>query len=231
MKHLKKFLALACVLALTLSLTGCGPVARLISNVASLAVEDSGDYDDDDDYDGGVTESDSDDVIEDDSEDDTEEPESDAVLPADDVVNGDTQTIGSYEVGYVDVPADFVTFYNDVYLGPGTIQYSDMTGSTIVTMQYFDGTYSSAESCATGMYMQFAGDSEVDQSTLTSASVTIGGVNAYQVYCYYPAYETYVVTWSFESPYDDYIHYIAVEFDYEDYYVFEMVEDTYRFTY
>ncbi len=139
----------------------------------------------------------------------------------------DTQRIGSDEVGYVDVPDDFVKFKNDVDLGEGTIQYSDANGKNIVTLQYFDDSRLDAELVAGSMYMQFEEDSNVDQDSLTSATVKLDGREAYQVYCYYPDEDIFVVTWSFTSPDDDYIHYVAVEFTSDNMDLFEMVEDTY----
>lgn len=142
--------------------------------------------------------------------------------------SSDTQRIGSPETGYVDVPDDFVTFVNDVYLGEGTIQYSDLSGMNIVTLQVMDSSLVDAELSANTMYMSFESDPAVDQETLTAAMVTLDGCEAYQVYCYYPDDDIYVVTWSFDSSYDDYTHYVAVEFTSDNYDLFEMVEDTYH---
>ena len=137
------------------------------------------------------------------------------------------QRVGSEKTGYVDVPEDFLTFVNDVDLGEGVIQYSDVAGKNIVTLQYFDASAIDAEAAASSMYMQFANDTLVDQESLTAAMVTIDDCEAYQVYCYYPSDGVYVVTWSFDSPEDDYTHYVAVEFTEDKFDLFQLVESTY----
>lgn len=156
---------------------------------------------------------------------------SEATTPGTLPTQEDTQRIGSVENGYVDVPADYVRFSNDVYLGEGTIQYSDITGTNIVTLQYMPNTATNAKSVATGIYNQFKSNSEIDSSSLTTATVTIDGTDAYQVCCYSPAYDLFIVSWSFETDYDDYVHYIAVEFTSDNIDLFNMVEDTYHLLY
>ncbi len=141
----------------------------------------------------------------------------------------DTQRIGSAETGYVDIPADYVK-YTDPSLPSDFIQYADSTGTNIVTLSYYDNDIS-AKAYAGAMVLNFQQDTEMDQSSVTGATVELDGCEAYQVYGYYPDDDLFLVTWFYDSPEDDYIHYVAVEFASDNYELFEMVEDTYRLAY
>jgi len=141
----------------------------------------------------------------------------------------DTQRIGSVENGYTDIPADYVKF-EDPSLGSDFMQYSDTTGTNIVTLGHYSDELS-AHSYASAILASFQQDSEMDQSSVTGATVTLDGCDAYQVYGYYPDEDLFLVVWLLDSPEDDYIHYIAVEFTSDNYDLFEMVEDTYHVAY
>lgn len=142
--------------------------------------------------------------------------------------SSESQRIGEAPFGYVDVPSDFMPFTNDVDLGEANLQYSDITGNNIVTLQYYDGSLADAETFAQTIAYVLQEDDEVDQESITGAMVTIDDREAYQIYCYYPNYNRYVVAWCFEDTSDGYLHYISVEFTPDNYYLFEMVEDTYH---
>lgn len=141
----------------------------------------------------------------------------------------DTQRIGSVENGYTDLPGDYVKF-EDPSLGSDFLQYSDTTGTNIVTLGHYSDELS-AHSYASAILASFQQDSEMDQSSVTGATVTLDGCDAYQVYGYYPDEDLFLVVWLLDSPEDDYIHYIAVEFTSENFDLFEMVEDTYHVAY
>ena len=140
----------------------------------------------------------------------------------------ETKRIGSAETGYVDVPYDFVVFNNDIKLSDGTIQYSDEKGENIITLQYFDSSVADAKAYASNMYIQFANDALVKKDSIKCAMEVIDNCEAYQVYCYYPNDDTYVVTWTFNSKYDKNVHYVAVEFKTKNIKLFELVEKTYH---
>lgn len=143
----------------------------------------------------------------------------------------DTQRIGDEIFGYVDVPSDFMPFTNDVEIEVPNLQYSDITGNNIVTLQYYDGSIADAKTFAQTLSSVLLNDPEVDQESITGATVTLDGMTAYQLYCYYPSYDRYLVTWCFDETNDGYLHYVSVEFNPENYYLFEMVEDTYHVAY
>lgn len=142
----------------------------------------------------------------------------------------ENQRIGNSTVGYIDAPSDFVVFNEvDGLEGLDGVQYSDATGTSIITMQAYEDI--DAYDMANNVYNHFASDSAVDESSLSSASVTIGGYDAYQVYCYYPDDHMYVVTWCFNvSDVDSYGHYIAIEFD-SDYSDLWKLGDTFDMSY
>ncbi len=144
-------------------------------------------------------------------------------------VSEDCQRIGSVETGYVDVPADYVKF-TDSSLTDEYVQYSDVTGTNIVTMTYYDDSIS-AKTYAGVMLAAFEEDPEIDPSSVTGATVTLDGCEAFQVYGYYPEEDLFLVVWLLDSPEDDYIHYVAVEFTSDNYDLFEMVENTYHVAY
>lgn len=143
----------------------------------------------------------------------------------------DTQRIGDEIFGYVDVPSNFKPFTNDVEIEVPNLQYSDITGNNIVTLQYYDGSMADAKTFAQTLSSIILNDPEVDEESVTGATVTLDGITAYQLYCYYPSYDRYLVTWCFDDTDDGYLHYVSVEFTPENYYLFEMVEDTYHLTY
>ena len=76
-----------------------------------------------------------------------------------------------------------------------------------------------------GMYLITA----IAEDSLEMATVSLGGVEAYQIYGYYPADDQWLVIWLFDSPYDDYIHYVSAEFLSDNMDLFSMVENSYRF--
>ena len=141
----------------------------------------------------------------------------------------DTQRIGSVETGYTDVPADYIKVENSV-LGSEFVQYSDVTGTNAVALGHFSNNLT-AKAYAGAMMMNFQQDTEMDQSSVTGATVTLDGCEAYQVYGYYPDDDLFLVVWFLDSPEDDYIHYVSVEFTSDNYDLFEMVEDTYHVAY
>lgn len=145
--------------------------------------------------------------------------------------SSETQRIGVDGIGYVDVPANFVPFNNDVYLGENNIQYSDLSGNNIVTLQTYDNNGKTAEIYAQVYASTLISDPQVDQESLTGATVTIDDREAFQVYCYYPDYDRFLVAWIYDDPDGNTIHYISAEFTPENYNLFEMVENTYHLDY
>ncbi len=120
---------------------------------------------------------------------------------------GDTKPMGSVECGYVDVPVDWIEFteIGGIDGADASYQMCSPDVKTIITMC----TYSSVDSytAACNVYESLA--AEGDSLNLVSATATIGGYDAYQVYAEYS--DLYLVTYYFTAE-DGLTHYVAVEF-------------------
>lgn len=141
----------------------------------------------------------------------TEEPEA----PAEGEAPGtlvDTQRVGDINVGFVNIPADYVTFHDAA--GGTDLQYSDPSGTSIFTLNTFDmdsvpedqreGFDARAAAEAVWSNIESAGAQNVE-----GAIVEMAGVESYQVYGTYED-GTYLVCWLIGAP-DGSIRYLAVE--------------------
>ena len=123
-----------------------------------------------------------------------------------------TQRVGTPEFGFVDVPADYVVFHDAN--GGTDLQYSDASGTSIITLNVFDmesvpedlradfTPYDAAQSVASNI-------DEGGPSSIQGATVELAGRQAYQVYAYFDD-GTFLVTWVVDDPAGT-IHYVAVE--------------------
>ncbi len=143
------------------------------------------------------------------------------------------QRVGAEGIGFVDVPADWVTFKDTA--GGTDLQWSDLTGTSIVTMNTFDmesvpeeeRASFDAKRAAESVWISIESNGGED---VTGAEVQLAGKTAYQVYCFYPTDGTFLVTWNVA---DDagVIHYVSAEgpnttiMD-----IVALVEQTYAFT-
>lgn len=239
MRKIKILALLLCVTLMSTSLTGCGILLRAVMEAAeeennrdaSGNVQvNAGDYDYDYDYEEDTEYSDpytidDMDLVEFDPDFDNED-----YGDEDYDVAGDMITVGSDLVGYIDLPSDYYPWNEAGGMPEGSVQYCDGTPYNIVSMVYYDMPDVSAFEFAQLMAGQFENDTAIDPDSLEMATVTLGGVEAYQIYCYYPADGQWLVIWMFESPYDDYIHYVSAEFLTDNFDFFEQIETSYRFT-
>ena len=216
---------LALVLALSIAACGSAPADEPASEPADV-IEDVELPDNKEDSKipdiGGNEEAD--DAIEDLVGDDQDDAYDDDAL-------GDTQRIGTAEYGFVNVPADYIPF-TDVE-GGTDLQYSDATGTSIITLNVFDlesvpedqrdsfSLYDAAQTVASNID---AGGPE----DLQGATVELADRTAYQVYAFYED-GTFLVTWVVDDP-EGIIHYVAVEGP-DDTVLsnVELVEETYAF--
>lgn len=244
---MKRFKILALVLCVTLmstGLTGCGTLLKAIVNAAAeeenkSVYEDTQAYADDYDYDYDYeVDMEYSDPYSIDDMDLVEMPDFDEDYGdedygnedyGDDAVSGDMITVGSDQVGYVDLASNYVKWNEIGGMPEGSVQYCDGTSNNIVTMVYYDMPGTSAMQVAQGMAGNLSSDTAIDPDSLDMATVTLGGVDAYQIYAYYPTDGLWLVVWIFESPYDSYVHYVSAEFPGDDFTLFHMVEDSYRF--
>ena len=125
-------------------------------------------------------------------------------------ISGETQTVGNSEIGYLDIPADFIKFIDVV---PNTdLQYSDKSTTTIFTMNTIDTDPAYIESAAQiiAKRMQDNGAKGV-----TGAHVTVAEkYEAIQVYGYWSEDDSFLVTDLFEA--DGRLIYLSVEFPSEN---------------
>ena len=116
--------------------------------------------------------------------------------------------VGDNDYGYITVPSNWAIFYD--IDGNSSLQYS-YANQYIVSLNYMEDTEYSAKEYASNYMANMQNSSEVEN--VTGATVTIGEENqytAYQVYMYYPADRTFLVTYWFEAE-DGKTHYIALE--------------------
>ena len=126
---------------------------------------------------------------------------------------GELMEAGGDEYGYIQVPADFVSFMDDT--AENVLQYSDRTGKNIVTLRRNNGT--DFQSAAQNLLSYMDKQHEIDG--LTAATLTVGGYDAIQIHGHYPD-GYYLVIWLIEdpaAPADSY--YLSMEFDAEHQYL------------
>lgn len=112
--------------------------------------------------------------------------------------------IGEEKYGYIDVPTTWVTFVEQGLENENLLQYSDVSGESVITLQYSGEV--DAETAATNVYYMLEDTSE----DLTAAMVELDGYEAYQVYGYMPDTGEILVVWCFDGD-DGLMHYLAIE--------------------
>ena len=126
---------------------------------------------------------------------------------------------GNDTVGWMTLDGTFFKWYT-----PGNtetcVQYAK-SPSEILTMDVFDCAavkeqtgvdFDSLMAANTKMY-QLEQDSKTQNiEKLTGAREPLGSYPAYQVYCYYPDDDQYLVTWYMDSPDKTKVYYVAAEF-------------------
>ena len=142
-----------------------------------------------------------------------------------------TQRIGTPDYGYVDVPADYIPF-TDV-AGGTDLQFSDVTGTSIFTLNTFDlSSLSEDERDAFTLYdaaQTLAGNNDQAADDVQGATVELCGRTAYQVYAWYEEDDTFLVAWVVDDP-EGTIHYVCVEGPGDTILDnVELVEETYAF--
>lgn len=139
----------------------------------------------------------------------------------------DTKRVGNDEAGYIDVPSEFVLFQEEGGLSGDveSYQYSDPTGKTIFTISGYEGV--DAKAVADALLEGLEEDGAEDA---TGAETTIAGYDAYQVYCYYPDENLFLVMWVFETAeHDDLVHFVGIEFDADEYTDVWLLSETFGF--
>jgi len=120
---------------------------------------------------------------------------------------GATKEIGEEKFGYMQVPEDWLRFYElGVDEAASTMyQYSSPDQVSVVTMSYSEDL--DAETLANAYYQGYSQDA-VDG--LTAATVTLDGKTAYQIYGYFTDVNKIMVTWVFDGE-DGLAHSLSIE--------------------
>ncbi len=123
------------------------------------------------------------------------------------VYTGQLKEVGDAENGYIKVPVTYVMFQEEGV--EGLTQFSDPTGSNVITLDFYEGIpYGDA---ANSLVYYMSEDENVEG--LTGAEVQVAGYPAKQIYCHYKDDDKFVVIWLIEdssNPSDSY--YLAIEF-------------------
>lgn len=118
-----------------------------------------------------------------------------------------TKKVGKEDYGFVEVPSEWVDF-KDLSLPDDTtvIEYSDPSGSSIITMNIAYNYEQSADNAMQGLAQKIK-DEGVD---VQGAKVKLGGYDAYQVYGTYENEGIVLVMWTFKDE-NNTLHYVSAE--------------------
>lgn len=127
------------------------------------------------------------------------------------VYTGPLQQGGDDENGYIQVPLGYVTFKEEGV--EGLTQYSDVTGTNVITLDYYEGV--NYQDGANSLYYYMSQEEYVEG--LTGATVQVNGYNSLQLYAHYTDDDKFLVTWMIEDPANTAnSYYLAIEFMNED---------------
>ena len=126
---------------------------------------------------------------------------------------------GNETVGWFQLDGTFLKWYT-----PGNtetcVQFAQ-SPTEILTMDVFDCAemkaltgvdFDSRIAANTKMYQLEEASKTENIEKLTGAREALGNYPAYQVYCYYPDSDQYLVTWYMDSPDNTKVYYVAAEF-------------------
>lgn len=121
--------------------------------------------------------------------------------------SSETKKIGLETYGFIEVP-DYWIDFKDVDLPADTtvIQYSDPSGSSIITMNIAKNYEQDAKVSAENSFL----DMKNDGVDVEGARVKIGGYDAYQVYGCYEDEGIVLVSWHFKDE-NNTLHYVSAE--------------------
>lgn len=138
----------------------------------------------------------------------------------------DLKRVGEAGYGFVDIPSDWVNF-QDVNATEDLRQYSDLTGTSIITLFVMEDSPNDAEQAASNSWAGMESNGAVD---VQGAIVELAGYETYQVYGIYENVGIMLVTYHFEDE-EGKLHYISAESNQGGIVqVIELVEDTFSLT-
>ncbi len=127
-------------------------------------------------------------------------------------VQQDTKRVGNATVGFIDVPSHYETYTYDESESDTMIQFFDPDNMTdIVTMEVFDSISGGDAELMASLMLYSLQEEDADCVDAEGAMVMLGDYEAYQVYTYYPADDTFLVMWLFDGE-DGMTHFLSIEF-------------------
>lgn len=132
-----------------------------------------------------------------------------------DLTDKDVQQIGTDQVGYVNVPADWIRFTDAA--GGESYQYSATDAYTIITMFSYDKETLGVEKIDDAAAEQAANSyayalkSSGNFENLTGAKAKIAGYEAYQVYANAKSDGKFICSWIFVTEAKDKVYLVSLE--------------------
>jgi hypothetical protein len=118
-----------------------------------------------------------------------------------------TKKVGDNENGYVEVPEDWITFYDED--APGSTQYCNSTGTQIVTLRtYGTSTEYDPKTMASAIYAKFEAENYLGIES--AIAYDIQDYTAYKVYGIEPNSRTLIIIWFFEDE-NGIAHFLSIE--------------------
>jgi len=120
-------------------------------------------------------------------------------------ISNDTRRVGQEGYGFISIPSYWVNFQN-INSPNVDVAFSDPTGSSIINLFLFDDSFEPTtflSAVALGMHDDGA-------ENISSAIVTLDGMDVYQVYGYYPISGSWLVAWAFTGS-DGKLRFITAE--------------------
>ena len=128
--------------------------------------------------------------------------------PPDTISIPSMQRVGNDSHGFFDIPYDWLPFVElDPHPDDNMIQFSDTSGSDIITVRYMlAADVLPPDQMLSNIAGHWENSGAVD---VYGARVSLNGIEALQIYAFWPALGTQTVTWAFER--DDIIHVVTAE--------------------
>ena len=122
--------------------------------------------------------------------------------------NGDGKYIGTSEYGFVKVPNEWVRFLDTD--GNNSYQYSDSTGTYIISLNAIQTTDGNAYDYINSIYKKLVDQGNIEEIIASETYASI--YKAYEISGYYPLLKKYILIWTFEDGLGK-THYISLEGD------------------
>jgi hypothetical protein len=123
----------------------------------------------------------------------------------------DMQRVGTENFGFIDIPSYWLPFRDiSVPQSLDMLQFSDPTGTDIITMHYIN---TSAEPMTPEEYLNITASfmESIGGVDIAGARVDLNGIDALQIYAFFPESDSFMITFAFETDRDTLLRTITVE--------------------